>query len=118
MASTQGGQQTTEGMAQGGGSSLVVCPDCKESRRVDAPESNTHSARALCNSCWQKRINYGELYLQAGTDRHHYVCQCGWQTWARSTPLAVRILGLPCFHCGKRWRQAHRCPPCEDKTRS
>ncbi len=120
MTSTSDSQQPAEAelpVQRDDGAYRIVCPDCGESREVSTPESNTHSVRDLCDSCWQKRIQYGEIYLQAGPDRHHYICRCGWQTWAKSTPWAVRILGLPCFHCGKRWKQTHRCPACEGESR-
>lgn len=93
----------------------VTCPDCRQSRNTLTPEADTQSVRALCAVCWQKRIENSEIYLLAGPDRHHYVCRCGWQTWSRATPMSVRILGLPCFHCGKRWRQSHICPACDRK---
>ena len=102
----------------GSGLYPVTCPQCHRLRNSDSPERNTQSVRTLCDSCWQKRTERSENYLLAGSDRHHYVCRCGWQTWSRTTPMSGRVFGLSCFHCRKRWRQSHRCPACEPKGSS
>ena len=115
MAQPVDGQRTAQ---DGAVKYTVVCPQCHNPRHQDTPAQGIDSVRTLCDLCWQKRTEKAELYLLAGPERHHYVCSCGWQTWSRTTPMAVRIFGLSCFHCRKRWRQLHHCPACEGKGRS
>ena len=106
-------EQGTGGDESGG--YRVACPECHKLRASTSPEYDSRSVRALCDPCWQKRTEKSEVYLLAGPERHHYVCRCGWQTWSRTTPMSVRVFGLSCFHCRRRWRQSHNCPACQRK---